>query len=145
MQSEENLGGRPPLYQTADELQLKIDQYFNEGVKKRKVQVGKGDFKKVIEIPVPTITGLCYYLGFESRQSFYDYEKRDGFSYTIKRARLFIEQEYEEELKLGNTVGAIFALKNMGWIDKTHTDITSKDNEINTQPPTIIFKKKDAE
>ncbi len=60
---------------------------------------------------------ICNF-GFETRQSFYDYEKRDGFSYIIKRARLFIEKEYEENLSIGNTTGAIFALKNMGWFDK---------------------------
>lgn len=126
----ENLGGRPRLFETADELQKSIDEYFNEGVKKRKVTVGKPPKTSVIEIPIPTITGLCYYLGFESRQSFYDYEKEDGFSYTVKRARLFIEQEYEEQLQIGNTVGAIFALKNMGWIDKTQTDFTSGGESI---------------
>lgn len=65
-----------------------------------------------------TITGLAYHLGFESRQSFYDYEKRDLFSYTIKRARMFIENEYEKLLISNNTTGAIFALKNFGWTDK---------------------------
>jgi len=123
-----NLGGRPPIYETAEDLQAAIDNYFKEGVTKRKVEVGKGENKQVIEIPVPTITGLCYYLGFESRQSFYDYEKRNGFSYTIKRARLFIEKEYEEHLQAGNNVGAIFALKNMGWLDTQVIDqnVTAK-------------------
>jgi len=110
-------GGQPPYFDTAEKLQDAINDYFNNGVTIRKVVVGKKD-PVVVEIPVPTITGLCYYIGFESRQSFYDYEKRDGFSYTIKRARLFIEKEYEEQLQQGNTIGAIFALKNMGWFDK---------------------------
>lgn len=109
---------RPRLFNTAEELQLKIDEYFKNGVKKRTVLIGKVPNQKAIEIEVPTITGLTLFLGFESRQSFYDYENEDGFSYTIKRARLFIEKEYEEQLQVGNTTGAIFALKNMGWIDK---------------------------
>jgi len=113
---------RPRLYNTNDELQKKIDDYFNNGVKKRTVIIGKAPNQQKVEIPVPTITGLAIYLGFESRQSFYDYEKEEGFSYTIKRARLFIECEYEEQLQVGNTVGAIFALKNMGWIDKSTID-----------------------
>lgn len=115
-----------PWYKTNEELEQKIDEYFREGVKKKKVVVGKGENKKVEEIPVPTITGLAIYLGFCSRQSFYDYEKRKDFSYTIKKARLFIECEYEEQLKIGNVVGAIFALKNMGWKDKTEQEVNVK-------------------
>lgn len=128
---EKNSGGRPPIFETPEQLQQAIDQYFNSGIKQKKVVVGKGVNKEVVTVPIPTITGLCYFIGFESRQSFYDYEKKDGFSYTIKRARLFIECEYEEQLQIGNTIGAIFALKNMGWIDKTEHDVTTKGQSIN--------------
>jgi len=96
---EPGKAGHPPLYKTPELLQEAIDKYFNEGVTIRKVIVGSGGNKQLAEIPVPTITGLCYYLGFESRQSFYDYEEREGFSYTVKRARLFIEKEYEEQFE----------------------------------------------
>ena len=113
-----NLGGRPPIYDTPESLLDTINDYFNNGVKVKTVIIGKAPNQQTVEIEVPTITGLCLYAGFESRQSFYDYEKRDGFSYIIKRARLFIEKEYEENLSIGNTTGAIFALKNMGWFDK---------------------------
>lgn len=133
--------GAPPYFKNVDELQTKIDEYFNKGVKKKTIIVGKGENKEAIEIPVPTITGLCYYLGFESRQSFYDYEKRDEYSYTVKRARLFIESEYEEQLQIGNTTGAIFALKNMGWIDKVETINTN--TNINTDVTPIQFVKSD--
>ena len=116
--------GRPPLFNSVSELEDKINEYFNSGVKKRTVLIGRPPNQESIEIEVPTITGLAYYLGFESRQSFYDYENNKNFSYTIKRARLFIEVEYEEQLQHGNTTGAIFALKNMGWRDKLETDNT---------------------
>lgn len=114
--------GRPPIFETVEQLEEAIHDYFTNGVKKRKVLIGKAPNAQLIEIEVPTITGLAYYLGFESRQSFYDYEAREEFSYTIKRSRLFIEIEYEEQLQHGNTVGAIFALKNMGWKDKSEVD-----------------------
>ena len=110
--------GRPPKYKTAEELQEAIDNYFNTGVTVRKVLIGKKPNQQLVDVEVPTITGLTYYLGFESRTAFYDYEKKAEFKYTIKKARLFIEKEYEEQLSVGNTVGAIFALKNMGWMDK---------------------------
>jgi len=91
--------GNPPLYNNPKDLQSKIDSYFTEDNVK------------------PTISGLAYHLGFESRQSFYDYEERIKFSYTIKRARLKIEMSYESKLHGNNVAGPIFALKNMGWKD----------------------------
>jgi hypothetical protein len=104
------MAGRPPLYETPEALQEGIDKYFKEGVTVKVI--------KDIETPIPTITGLCYFLGFESRQSFYAYEAKPAFSYTVKKARLFIEKHYEELLQAGNTIGAIFALKNFDWKDK---------------------------
>jgi len=118
--------GRPPAYKTAEELQEKIKEYFDTGVKKRKVEVGRGESKQVIEIPIPTITGLVLFCGFADRQSFYAYEKKEEFSYTIKRARTLIETEYEEQVTTGNTA-AIFALKNFGWTDKTEVENYGKD------------------
>lgn len=111
------------MFETPDDLVGAIRDYFENGVQEKKVLIGKPPNQQVQFIPVPTITGLCYHIGFESRQSFYDYENKDDFAYTVKRARLFIEKEYEEQLQVGNTIGAIFALKNMGWKDKTESDI----------------------
>lgn len=132
-----NLGGAPPLYDNPETLQQKIDQYFDNGVATRQVIIGKGENKQTLDVKVPTITGLCLFLGFESRQSFYDYEKRIEFSYTIKKARMRVEKEYEELLQWGNTTGAIFALKNLGWKDETFTDHTTGGEKI--QPAKIEF------
>jgi hypothetical protein len=114
-----NDGGRPALFDNPSKLSEKIEEYFNGGANKRTVIIGKGESKQSIAIPILTISGLCYFLGFESRQSFYDYEKIDEFSYIIKKARLRIELQYEENLQLDSPTGSIFALKNMGWVDKT--------------------------
>lgn len=118
----EKYNHRPPAYDSPEEMQGKIDAYFNGGMKKRTVYVGKD--KIPMQVEVPTITGLCNFLGFESRQSFYDYEKKEDFTYIIKKARQRIEQEYEELLQWGNTVGAIFVLKNMGWSDKQELEMS---------------------
>lgn len=120
--SESKQVGRPLLYASPEEMEAKIQEYFETGVKTRTVFVGKEGNKVAMEVKVPTITGLCLFLGFESRQSFFDYEKRDAFSYTIKKARTRIENEYEELLQWGNVTGAIFALKNLGWEDRTQVD-----------------------
>jgi hypothetical protein len=96
-----------------------VQEYF-DNVPTRTVSIGGTQ----LEIPAPTITGLVLHLGFESRQSFYDYEQKPQFTYTIKRARLFIEHEYEKGLHSGSPTGAIFALKNFGWKDKHETEIS---------------------
>jgi len=106
---EKNLGGRPAYYENPADLQIEAEKFFAECEDK-----GKN----------PTITGLCYSLGFESRQSFYDMETRDGFSYIIKRLRLCVESGYETRLGEGACAGAIFALKNMGWKDKTEHEMS---------------------
>lgn len=129
--------GRKRIFEDEIEMQNAINDYFINGVREKKIVVGKGAAAKVVIVPVPTISGLCYHIGFESRQSFYDYEKYPAFSYTVKRARLFIEREYEEQLQGGNPTGAIFALKNMGWKDKVETGFT--DNEGNDVSPVHFY------
>lgn len=126
--------GRKPLWETVEQLEKKIEEYFDSGVPYRTFIVGSGNNKQSIEVQVPTITGLCLFCGFESRQSFYDYEKNPEFTYIIKKARLKIENLYEEQLQYGNTTGAIFALKNMNWHDKTEQEITTPNVKINFVP-----------
>ena len=116
-----NKGWHPPIYKTPLELEVKVDKYFESWHNKKEV-ITSAWVK--IQVPYKTITDLAIYLWFESRQSFYDYEKRGKFSYIIKRARLFIEREYEEKLHLQSPTGAIFALKNMWWKDRTEVETT---------------------
>lgn len=97
--------GQPPIFDKPEDLQHKIEEYFDSCT--------LGTMPQNL-----TITGLALYVGFESRQSFYDYEKRPEFSYVIKRARLQVENGYEQRLFGNNPTGPIFALKNMGWTDK---------------------------
>ncbi len=132
---KKNPVGRPRIYKTAEELQSRIEDYFKNGVTLRKVIIGSPRKRDVALIPVPTISGLVLHCGFADRHSFYDLEKIPEFSHTIKRARTFIEKEYEEQLHNGNATGAIFALKNFGWQDKTELEHTG---EIKfTQMPAI--------
>ena len=121
-----NEGGRPALFTSAIDLQSAIDQYFNECPDKKQIVAGES----IVEIPIYTISGLAYHLGFESRQSFYDYEKNIEFSYNIKRARLRIESKYEQNLSFNNATGSIFALKNMDWKDNQGIDHTSGGEKI---------------
>lgn len=122
--TEKNKVGRPSKFESVAILQDAITSYFAEAGEKQ------------------SITGLALFLGFESRQSLYDYEKKgEEFSYTIKRARLQIEQHYEEALLSRNSTGAIFALKNFGWKDKTEQEITGKDGTpLQSNNHTVVFK-----
>lgn len=116
--------GRPATFNSVDDLKIKIDGYFEfiKGEFKMVDQIVDGEVIKVkewIRYPeAPAISSLAYFLGFESRQSVYDYEKSGEYSYTIKRARLMVEMAYEQALLSRNSTGAIFALKNFGWSDK---------------------------
>lgn len=130
--------GRPAYFDTEIELQAKIDEYLVwlqgdfKDVQKRDEEGDPYTERIYLRHPEqPTITGLAIYLGFESRQSIYDYEKNGEFSYTIKRARLFIENAYEKELLGKGVTGAIFALKNFGWADKQEVDHTTKGQSFN--------------
>lgn len=105
--------GRPRKYKSPQQMQNAISKYFTE----------------CLRLYEPcTITGLALWLGFTSRQDLINYEGySDAFRDTIKRAKFFIENEYEKRLFYeGNPAGAIFALKNFDWKDKQETDITTK-------------------
>lgn len=102
-------GGRPAHFENAEQLKIEVDNYF----------------LSIEGLEHPTVTGLAIFLGFESRQSVYDYEKNGEFSYIIKRARLMVEHGYEKSLMSDKPTGAIFALKNMGWVDKQEVESTN--------------------
>lgn len=105
-----NKGGRPPKYKKKEELQEKIDSYFEECEKKGK--------------PL-TITGLALALGFNSRQALLNYQGKKEFNDTITRAKARVEQYAEERLfdKAGAN-GAKFSLSNNfeGWKERKEID-----------------------
>lgn len=98
--------GRPAKYTTPEDLAAKVIEYFSD--------CDEAKYKA-------TVTGLVLYLGFASRSSLDDQEKRgEDFSYIIKRAKLAVENSYE----LSGQSFDIFALKNMGWRDRTEQEIS---------------------
>lgn len=109
--------GQPPIYENADKMEGKIYEYFQQ-FEAKEIRAELGELR-------PTITGLVIFLGFCSRQSFYDYEKKPEFSYTVKSARARIENIYEQMLSSKYSTGAIFALKNFDWSDKQEIEHSS--------------------
>jgi hypothetical protein len=101
--------GRPLIYNDPTELATQCEAYFAE----LEEQGEK-----------PTITGLAYFLGFADKTTVYDYRDRPEFSHPIKRALLRVEMAYEKSLQGQAVTGPIFALKNMGWKDKTETELS---------------------
>lgn len=120
-----NKVGRPKLFNSAEELETKIEIYFAEQDKKYKPN-----------LPVYTMGGLAYALGID-RQTLLNYEKDQEFFGTIKRARAKVEYMVEERLMAGNNAtGHIFNLKNnFGWVDKQEKDLKSSDGSMK---PTVI-------
>lgn len=89
--------GRPAKYQSVDEMEPLIEQYFQQ-------------------CDVPSLSGLALALGFAYRKSLNDYVKKPEFSYALKRAKTRVEAYWESRLYYPNPRGAIFWLKNnAGW------------------------------
>lgn len=96
--------GRPRLYKTPKEFDEKVEEYQRYCIKRNE--------------PV-TWTGLALFMGFAARACIDEYANYDGFSYSVKRAKTFVEWHYEMRLCGDKPTGAIFALKNFGWQDKS--------------------------
>ncbi len=125
--SEQNKGGRPPFYNTKEEMQEKIDAYFEE-CKGRYLEDADGQpvrdkygYPVIIDARPLTITGLALALGFNSRQALLNYQAKDEFHDTILRAKAKVECYAEERLfDKDGANGAKFSLANNfeGWKEK---------------------------
>jgi len=101
---KDNMPAGRPLKYSAQDLQTKVDEYFETEGK-------------------PTIAGLAVFLDMD-RQTLYNYRERDEFFDILKRAVNKVEAKYEGRLIYeNNPTGVIFALKNMGWKDKTESEV----------------------
>lgn len=110
-------GGRPPIYDSVEELEKAIDKYFNDCIKDKRPY---------------TMSGLAYALGMD-RRTLINYGKNEKFFHSIKRAKEFVEQSLEEKLigTSGATIGIIFNLKNnYDWKDKQEVDANVTTTEI---------------
>jgi len=96
-EEKKDLGGRPPIYSTPEELEALCNEYFKqaEGEYEEVTKIdddGKKYKERIYSVPEEkiTITGLALYLGFCSRSTLYEYEKKEGFSYIIKKAQMVV-------------------------------------------------------
>jgi hypothetical protein len=129
--ADERTPGRPPKFATVEELEEKINAYFDtcfeESWYKDKDGIWQPDldrFGEVIRHQVKpfTMSGLALALD-TTRETLLDYSVKDGYSDSIRRAKQRCE-EFAESLTLDkgnrNAAGAIFNLKNnyARWSDK---------------------------
>ena len=130
---------RPPKYRDPEEMQPKIDAYFDKCDAGRKVILTKGKQQYETHKVIPyTWVGLALALGFESRQSLWDYcnknKHKDGktgkaFSYIITCAKGKIEDQNLTGSALGEydskTMGLTLSA-NHGYAKRTEQDINIK-------------------
>ena len=118
--------GRPPKFNSVEEMQSKIDEYFikckgkvvenNEG----EIVLNKYGEPVYVNVEPPTIIGLSLYLGFNSKQSFYDYKGKKDFLDCLTRASSMCEHYAAQRLfDRDGSHGAEFYLKaHFKWNDK---------------------------
>ncbi len=124
-------GGRPLKFETVEDLEAKIDEYFSsKGWKKKTVFSKKSnDYIEVDYFDPATITGLAVFLK-TNRQTLINYEEKEDYFDTIKQAKAICEMHSEEGGLRGdlNPTMSIFSLKNnYGWKDKSESEVTGKD------------------
>jgi hypothetical protein len=106
--------GRPRAFKSVEEVEEKINAYFNYCEEKEKPY---------------TMSGLAYYLGID-RKTLLNYSKNEEYFHTIKKARDKVQMQLEECLyRLGNNSGVIFNLKNnFDWKDKIENSSSEVEN-----------------
>lgn len=133
-----NNGGRPVIWDDPVKLATRCEEYFEyiKGEsKKNKVVTPDGEIEEEVWVrkpEPPMITALSLFLGFCTKTTLYEYSKKEEFSNCIKNAITRVEMGYEYRLSDDKPTGAIFALKNMGWSDRTINEIVGKDGEVFT-------------
>ena len=123
------------MYKTKEEIQEKIDAYFEE-CKGVVVTDAEGNpmvdkYGNVVRDGVKplTITGLALALGFNSRQALLNYQGREEFNDTITRAKAIVEAYAESRLfDKDGANGAKFSLANNfeGWKEKREIEADVK-------------------
>lgn len=111
--------GRPAKYTNPDDMQALIHLYFLDCKKNREAEKDDlGEVKDVITPDLhPTVTGLALVLDL-TRQGLINYEGKEEFIDTVRKAKTRIEA-YNEQGLLQSVNGVIFNLKNnFNWKDK---------------------------
>ena len=107
--------GRPRAFKSVEEVEEKINAYFNYCEEKEKPY---------------TMSGLAYYLGID-RKTLLNYSKNEEYFHTIKKARDRVQMQLEENAlsNKANPTFTIFNLKNnFDWKDKIEHSSSEVEN-----------------
>ena len=107
--------GRPRAFKSVEEVEEKINAYFNYCEEKEKPY---------------TMSGLAYYLGID-RKTLLNYSKNEEYFHTIKKARDKVQMQLEENAlsNKSNPTFTIFNLKNnFDWKDKIEHSSSEVEN-----------------
>ncbi len=135
--SEKHPGGRPPYYSSVEEMEEMIEKYFDECKgrflydKDGNPLTDKNGHPIRVDRRPLTITGLALALGFTTRQGLLNYEGKEEFVDTIKRAKTRVEKYAEERLyDKDGANGAKFSLANnfKGWTEKQQIEADVKNS-----------------
>lgn len=107
--------GRPRHIETPEEFDRLVDNY----IEMCRAIPPCDEYPHGREETPISLTGMIMALGLTSRTSLEDYKTYDGFLYSVKRAKIFVENAYEMRMikQQGSVIGSIFALKNFNWTD----------------------------
>lgn len=127
--------GRPPKFDSPEQMQVLIDKYF-EDCKGHILYNDDGSpvldkygNAVIIDAHPPTVTGLALALGFNTRLSLLNYQAKPAFVNTVSRAKSRVEQYAEERLfDKDGANGAKFSLANNweGWREKQQIEADVK-------------------
>lgn len=139
--ADKNKGGRPPTYKTVDEMQEKIESYFEECNGKLLKIAGEIVYNKngdpvIVKTP-PTVTGLALHLGFNTRLALLNYQAKDEFVNAITRAKARIEQYAETRLydKDGCNGAKFTLINNFGHAERIETTNHNLNQDLTTVSP----------
>jgi len=125
-------GGRPPVFETPEILLDSVNEYFAfvEANPLKEAQLIKTKVDRDVEevntyalskMRAMTIQGLCNFLGV-SVETFYEYEKKEGFSEIITRARQVMYSQKLEGAAAGLLNPSIIA-RELGLTEKSETRV----------------------
>lgn len=141
--------GRPPKYKRVEEIEDKIEKYFESREGEPLLDddgnqvVNKYGYPCWIKPPKPpTVTGLALALGFCCRRDLLNYQGKKEFCNTITRAKSRVEEYTESRLfDRDGSNGAQFSLRNnfKGWnIDneqKLEIELLKLESQIKDSQP----------
>ena len=99
-------------FKDKEELQERIDLFY--------------DMCNDLRVPI-TYTGLMLVLGLNNKNQLSGLRYHEEYGEIVRSAIASVEFFYETQLSGGKPVGAIFALKNFGWSDRTDVAIADTD------------------